>query len=200
MFRFIATVILFAPMLTGCLGSTYILGDLRSGQSINLQHYSIVVPVLPTHEDGVWERTSKSLESDDLLLRSRWMFSEPGKIPIYRARVAIADTRSSLKNITDLKKHVEDGGLEGIHFSNAAQVETTQDNLLCVRPPLYSEAYPEEGSAHFVFIMACLDTRTQLYYELFMTEDVLNEDKTTPGPSDGLSVGASQFFGSFRVK
>jgi hypothetical protein len=51
-----------------------------------------------------------------------------------------------------------------------------------------------------VYIMACVDTKTRFYYELFVIEDVVNKDKTTPEPSRILDVWADRFFAGFRVK
>jgi len=90
--------------------------------------------------------------------------------------------------------------MEGVKFAQVAAVKGSQANLLCVRPPLYSEIRPEDGLGHFVYLMACVDTRTQIYYELFVVQDVANNDKTTPVPSNGFKAGADRFFADFKVK
>ena len=91
--------------------------------------------------------------------------------------------------------------MEGVQFLEATPVEMPQSHLLCVRPPLYTETTPKEGHGHFVYLMACVDTRTRAYYELAVLQDVINADTaTTPRPSAGLKVGADRFFSSFKVK
>ncbi len=90
--------------------------------------------------------------------------------------------------------------MEGVLFPGTAAVQTSQANLLCVRPPLYREVTPADARGHFVYIMACVDTGTRFHYELFVIEDVVNKDKTTPEPSLTLEVWADRFFAGFRVK
>jgi hypothetical protein len=192
---FLLFLVVLSSTLAGC-SSVYVLGDWKSGQTIDHQLYSVVAPTIPRHENDLWTRTSDSLESNDLYLRRKWPI-EPGKLIVHKAVVTVASRRSAIKTVVDLQKYVEEGGMEGVLFPTTTVVKTSQANLLCVKPPLYSELEPK---GHFVYIMACVDTHTRFHYELFVIEDVVNKDKTTPGSSSSLEVWADRFFAGFRVK
>jgi len=187
--------------VTGCLSSTYDFGDLRSGETVEQKRYSAVVPIVPGHENGMWNRSSNALDSHDLFLKSKWWYEQGKQVVIYKAAIRLVDTRSAMKTSAELQEHVKNGGMEGVQFPEVSPVETAQSHLLCVRPSLYTETTPKEGQGHFVYLMACLDTRTQTYYELAVVQNVINEEiATTPRPSSGLKVGADRFFAGFKVK
>jgi hypothetical protein len=192
-------VISLLVVATGC-GSIYDFGDLRSGDTFEHKRYSAVVPVVPGHENGVWNRTADALDSNDLFLKSKWWYESGKRLLIYKAVIRLVDTRSAMTTTADLQEYVKNGGMEDVRFSEATPAETSQAHLLCVRPPLYSETTPKEGRGHFVQLMACVDTKTRAYYELAVVQDFINKDIAgTPGPSDGLKVAADRFFASFKV-
>ena len=185
--------------VTGC-GSIYDFGDLRSGELFEHKRYSAVVPIVPGHENGVWNRTADALDSNDLLLKSKWWYESEKRLLIYKAAIRLVDTRSSIRSMADLQEHVKNGGMEGVRFSEATPAETSQAHVLCVRPPLYSETTPKEGRGHFVQLMACVDTKTWAYYELALIQDFINKGIAgTPRPSDALNVAADRFFATFKV-
>lgn len=186
--------------VTGC-SSTYRFGDLRSGAIVEQKRYWAVVPIVPGHENGMWMRTADALDSNNLYLKNKWWY-EPGKRQLtYKAVIRLVDTRSAMRTSAELQKYVTNGGMEGVRFPEVTPVQPPQAHLLCVRPPLYSETVPKEGRGHFVYLMACLDTRTHAYYELGVAQDFIAEEiGTTPQPSNALKVGADRFFGSFEVK
>jgi hypothetical protein len=185
--------------VTGC-GSIYDFGDLRSGDTFEHKRYSAVVPIVPGHENGVWNRTADALDSNDLFLKSKWWYESEKRLLIYKAVIRLVDTRSAIRTMADLQEYVKNGGMEGVRFSEATPAETSQAHVLCVRPPLYSETTPKEGRGHFVQLMACIDTKTRAYYELAVVQDFINKDIAgTPRPSDALNVAADRFFARFKV-
>ena len=192
--------LLFLAVLGAGCSSVYVLGDWKSGQTVDHRLYSVVAPIAPRGEDDLWTWRTDSPKSDALYLYRKWGPIEPGKLVIHKAAVTVAGRRSAIKTAVELQKYVEDGGMEGVLFPGTTVVQTSQTNLLCVRPPLYREVTPEDARGHFVYIMACVDTKTRFHYELFAIEDVVNKDKTTPEPSRSLEVWAARFFDSFRVK
>jgi hypothetical protein len=196
--RFLLFLVVLSSTLAGC-SSVYVLGDWKSGQTVDHRLYSVVAPTIPRHEGDLWTWKSDSLESDDVFLHRKWPY-EPGKLVIHKAAITVVGRRSAIKTGVELQKYVEEGGMEGVLFPGTTVVQTSQANLLCARPPLYREVTPEDARGHFVYIMACVDTQTRFHYELFVIEDVVNKDKTTPEPSSTLEVWADRFFAGFRVK
>ncbi len=182
---------LFILISAGCSTAQYSpQGKVKSAETIESALYFAVVPAISVFKDGLWKRFEKADAPEDLILTNGWEDES------YAATVTVRHG-SNVKTITDLQKG---SNIDGISFTKATPVMTSQENLMCVRPAMASEVTPYPRGSLFIHVMACVDTKTQIYYELTVSQQKIDDRGIVTHPSAELEVGANEFFGRFKTK
>ena len=159
-------------------------------KTIETRLYSAAIPSVSVAGGGQWNRFARVGASDDLVI------SQGSSGELYSATIRVK-RNSGIKGLPDLQAST---GLNGVAFAKVDFTKKSQANLLCVQPAMTGNVRPFPDGSIFTKIMACIDTNTDIYYELSVSWKVLDPNKVHNRPADGLSVAANEFFAGFSTK
>lgn len=187
----IRTMFVAAVFSVNCFAADAAVASDAAANVIESPLYSALAPSVSVDEGGPWKQYAKVGQPDDVVIK------QGTNTESYSAVIHVK-RNGSIRDLADLRAVT---GVNGIPFSNATQVKKEQENLLCVRAvSLTGNWRPFPDGSFFSYVMACADTKTDIYYELSVTWKMNNRKKIYNKPPAALSQAADEFFASFKTK
>ncbi len=180
----IPTIIAAVLFSANCFGAE------DNSKVIESSLFSAVIPSVMIENGGEWKGFSQSGAPDDLLI------SQGTTREFYTANVRVR-RHSNINSLSDLKAET---GVNGVPFAKATPVKMVQDKLLCVRPEMLGNMRPFPDGSTFTQVMACVDGKTDIYYELAVSWKARSQNRVYKKPPAGLTANADEFFASFKTR